>query len=118
MYLNSKIEVSPSSSNNPKQFVDSFDSSEKVGIISGIGDRRLEDNKEIGSVAATMFDKIIIRQDKHLRGKTEEQIIAMVLEGIKQENSRMETTIIPSEKDAIIHSRYTANKSDHPSLWP
>jgi cyanophycin synthetase len=87
-----------------KQFVDSFDSTEKVGIISGIGDRRLEDNREIGSVAATMFDKIIIRQDKHLRGKTEEQIIAMVLEGINQENSSMETTIIPSERDAIIHA--------------
>ncbi len=85
-----------------KQFVDSFDSTEKVGIISGIGDRRLEDNREIGSVAATMFDQIIIRQDKHLRGKTEEQIITMVHDGIKRENPNMKTTIIPSEKEAII----------------
>ncbi|MFT5595423.1 MAG: cyanophycin synthetase [Flammeovirgaceae bacterium] len=84
-----------------KQFVDSFDSTVKVGIIAGIGDRRKEDNIEIGKVAAQMFDEIIIRQDKQLRGKTEEELIEMLHDGIKMEDPDLKTTIIPSEKEAI-----------------
>jgi cyanophycin synthetase len=36
----------------------------------------------MGSIAANMFDEIIIRQDKQLRGKTEEELISMLKEGI------------------------------------
>src|SRR5690554_4294138 len=85
-----------------KQFVDSFDATVKVGIIAGIGDRRVEDNNNIGSIAAQMFDEIIIRQDKRLREKTEEELIKMLHDGIKMHNQNMKTTIIPSEKEAII----------------
>jgi len=85
-----------------KQFVDSFEATVKVGIIAGIGDRRDEDNREIGSVAAQMFDEIIIRQDKQLRGRTEEELINLLHDGIKRHNPDMKTTIIPSEKEAII----------------
>ena len=84
-----------------KQFVDSFEATVKVGIIAGIGDRRDEDNREIGSVAAQMFDEIIIRQDKRLRGRTEQELIGLLHDGIKMHNPDMKTTIIPSEKEAI-----------------
>ncbi len=53
-----------------QQFTDSFDATEKIGIIAGVGDRREEDTNELGSIAAEMFDEIIIRQDKNLRGKS------------------------------------------------
>ncbi len=85
-----------------KQFVDSFEATVKVGVIAGIGDRRVEDNNEIGSIAAQMFDEIIIRQDKQLRGKTEQELIKMLHDGIKMHDPNMKTTIIPSEKEAII----------------
>lgn len=85
-----------------KQFVDSFEATVKVGVIAGIGDRRVEDNNEIGSIAAQMFDEIIIRQDKQLRGKTENELIEMLHDGIKMHDPNMKTTIIPSEKEAII----------------
>lgn len=84
-----------------KQFVDTFEATVKVGIIAGIGDRRVEDNNEMGSIAAEMFDEIIIRQDKRLRGKTEEELIKMLDDGIKMKNPAIKTTIIPSEKEAI-----------------
>ena len=87
-----------------KQFVDALDATVKVGIIAGIGDRRVEDNNEIGKVAAQMFDEVIIRQDKRLRGKTEEELIKMLHDGIKMENPKMKTTIIPSEKEAVTHA--------------
>lgn len=93
-----------------KEFVDELDATVKVGIIAGIGDRRVEDNNEMGSIAAEMFDEIIIRQDKRLRGKTEEELIKMLNDGIKMKDPNKKTTIIPSEKEAIIHAVKNAKK--------
>jgi cyanophycin synthetase len=82
----------------------------KVGMIAGIGDRRPEDNREVGAVAAEMFDEIIIRQDKHLRGKTEEELIEMIHDGIKSVDPNKPVTIIPSEEEAITHAITNAKK--------
>ena len=84
-----------------QKFTDELEATVKVGIIAGIGDRREEDNNEMGSIAAEMFDEIIIRQDKRLRGKTEEELINMLEVGIKRIDPNKKTTIIPSEKEAI-----------------
>ena len=84
-----------------KKFTDNLEATRKVGIIAGVGDRRDEDTMELGSIAAEMFDEIIIRQDKNLRGKSEQQIIQMLDDGIKLKNPHKKTTIIPSEKEAI-----------------
>ncbi len=84
-----------------KKFTDNISATVKVGIIAGIGDRRIEDNNEMGSIAAEMFDEVIIRQDKHLRGKTEDELIKMLEDGIKMKDPKKKTTIIPSEREAI-----------------
>ncbi|MGB7395782.1 MAG: cyanophycin synthetase [Pricia sp.] len=84
-----------------QKFTNEIEATHKVGIIAGIGDRRKEDNEKMGSVAAEMFDEIIIRQDKHLRGKTEEELIQMLRDGIKAKNPDKKITAIPSEKEAI-----------------
>ncbi len=93
-----------------KNFVDSLEATEKVGIIAGVGDRREEDTNELGSIAAEMFDEIIIRQDKNLRGKSEEELIKMLDAGIKMKDPNKKTTIIPSEKEAITHAVKNAKK--------
>lgn len=100
----------PAGMNALKQFVDTFEATVKVGIIAGIGDRRIEDNNEMGAIAARTFDEIIIRQDKRLRGKTEEELIKMLNDGIQMENPNVKTTIIPSEKEAITHAIKNAVK--------
>ncbi|MEQ9230922.1 MAG: Mur ligase family protein, partial [Cyclobacteriaceae bacterium] len=92
------------------QMIEKMDGSPKVGMIAGIGDRRPEDNREIGMVAAEMFDEIIIRQDKNLRGKTEEELIAMIHEGIRSVDANKPVTIIPSEREAITHAITNAKK--------
>ncbi|MGB3605525.1 Mur ligase family protein, partial [Psychroserpens sp.] len=84
-----------------QKFTNELECTLRVGIIAGIGDRRIEDNNEMGSIAAEMFDEIIIRQDKRLRGKTEEELIKMLNDGIKMKDPNKKTTIIPSEKEAI-----------------
>jgi len=84
-----------------KQFTDNMEATTKVGIIAGIGDRRVEDNNAMGALAADMFDEIIIRQDKRLRGKTEEELIKMLEDGIKMQDPNKKVTVIPSESEAI-----------------
>jgi cyanophycin synthetase len=84
-----------------QKFTNQLDATVKVGIVAGIGDRREEDNMEIGRIAGEMFDEIIIRQDKHLRGKTEQELIKMVKDGILKDFPKKKITVIPSEKEAI-----------------
>lgn len=93
-----------------QKFTDSLEASEKIGIIAGVGDRREEDTNMLGSIAAEMFDEIIIRQDKNLRGKSEEELIKMLVAGIKMKDPHKKTTIIPSENEAITHAVNNAKK--------
>ncbi len=85
-------------------FVQKMDGSPKVGIISGTGDRRDEDIKEMGKIASTYFDEIIIRQDKNLRGRTAEEIVNLLIAGIKQGNKEIPVAIKPDEKEAILYA--------------
>ena len=93
-----------------KKFTDNLEATVKVGIIAGVGDRREEDTNQIGSIAAEMFDEIIIRQDKRLRGRTEEELIKMLNDGIKMKDPKKKTTIIPSEREAITYAVNNAKK--------
>ena len=90
----------PSGMRALQAFVKNVDATVKVGIIAGVGDRREEDTNQIGSIAAEMFDEIIIRQDKHLRGRTEKELIGMLQAGIKKKDPNKKTTIIPNETEA------------------
>ena len=75
-----------------------------VGIITGIGDRRREDTEEVGRIACETFDEIIIRADRNLRGKTQEEIIEMLTAGIHQVDPNKKVTVIAQEKEAIDHA--------------
>jgi cyanophycin synthetase len=90
-------------------FVSKMDGTPKVGIISGTGDRRDEDIRELGVISAKHFDEIIIRQDRHLRGRTAENIVELLVEGINANKTKeIPVTIIYNEKEAIMHAYNTA----------
>ena len=90
-------------------FVSKLDGEPKVGIISGTGDRRDEDIKELGRISGKHFDEIIIRQDKHLRGRTADEIVNLLVEGINETKTKeVPVTIILNEKEAIMHAYNTA----------
>ena len=93
-----------------QKLVERMDGKPKVGIIAGIGDRRDEDNVEIGKVAAEMFDEIIIRQDKNLRGKTDQEIIDMLKAGIAKVDPKKPCMVIRSEREAIEYALKNAKK--------
>lgn len=94
-----------------QHFINKIDNTPKVGIIAGIGDRRDEDNMEIGRICAEMFDELIIRQDKHLRGKKDHEIIDLLLAGIHQHDANKPVTIIPKESEAIRYAIEHAKKA-------
>ncbi len=85
-------------------YLENIDAIKKIGIIAGVGDRRDEDIKECGLIAGRMFDHIIIRQEKYLRGRTEEEIIDLILEGIAESGREVTHEIIPKEIEAIKHA--------------
>jgi cyanophycin synthetase len=94
----------PDGFNGIKQFLSHIDSPLKIGIIAGTGDRRDEDIQELGKIAAEMFDYIILRQEKHLRGRTEENILDLLKAGIASEGNNVQYEVIPKEIDAIKHA--------------
>jgi cyanophycin synthetase len=100
----------PSGMRALQKFTDELEATEKIGIIAGVGDRRDEDTLELGSIAAEMFDHIIIRQDKNLRGKSEQEIIKMLEDGIKRKDPNKKITIIPSENEAITYAVRNAKR--------
>jgi cyanophycin synthetase len=54
-----------------------------IGVIGIPGDRRDDDQREYGAIAATAFDEIIVREDKNLRGRAPGESASHVLEGIR-----------------------------------
>ncbi|MEO6346760.1 MAG: cyanophycin synthetase [Aquaticitalea sp.] len=93
-----------------QKFIEKIDATVKVGIIAGVGDRKEEDTNELGSISAEMFDEIIIRQDKNLRGRTEKELINMLHAGIKLKDPNKKTTIIPNENEAATFAIRNATK--------
>jgi len=87
-----------------EDFLSSVEATKKIGIIAGVGDRRDEDIRECASIAARMFDHIIIRQEKHLRGRTEEEINALIMEGIETSGKKPTFEIIKKEIEALEHA--------------
>ena len=87
-----------------EDYLESVEATKKIGIIAGVGDRRDEDIIECANIASRMFDHIIIRQEKYLRGRTEDEIINLILEGIKNSGRSVTYEIIPKETEAIRHA--------------
>lgn len=92
------------------RFLDRIEAKPKVGIIAGVGDRRDEDIIQLGTVASQMFDEIIIRQDKNLRGRSESEIIDLMMKGIQSDDPKKKVMIIPKESEAIDHAIKNAKK--------
>ena len=87
-----------------KDYLNQFNAKRKIGIIAGIGDRRDEDTIELARIAATMFDHIIVRQEHSLRGKTVDEINALMIKGIDSAGRNVTYDLIPLEADAIVHA--------------
>lgn len=95
------------------KFLAKTETGKKIGIIAGVGDRRDEDTMALGEEAARIFDRIIIRQDRNLRGRSEQEIIDLMLKGIRNIDPSKEVTVIPKEREAIEYTIRHAEKGSY-----
>jgi cyanophycin synthetase len=54
----------------------------RLAVVATAGDRRDEDMRELGRVAARYFDDLIIREDRNPRGRKKGETGALILEGV------------------------------------
>lgn len=87
-----------------KKYMHHVQSPKKVGIISATGDRKPDDIQKIGFYAAEIFDEVIIRHDKDGRGRTNDELTELLMQGINTSSSTPEVKIISDEKQAIQHA--------------
>jgi cyanophycin synthetase len=93
-----------------KNFLVQYGASFNVGIITAVGDRRDADIERMGYLAADLFDQVVIRIDKDLRGRSAESLVTLLRRGIKSKNPEMRPIVIPDEFDAINYCMATAVK--------
>jgi cyanophycin synthetase len=87
-----------------KEFLKHIDSPYKIGVIAGTGDRRDEDIRELGVIAAGMFDYIILYQAHHLRGRTAENILGLMEDGIRSVDAGKAYEIVANNDNPVFRA--------------
>jgi cyanophycin synthetase len=57
----------------------------RVAVVATAGDRRDEDMKELGRVAAKYFDEVIVREDVHSRGRERGETADLIVDGVREQ---------------------------------
>ncbi|HYY45612.1 MAG TPA: cyanophycin synthetase [Candidatus Angelobacter sp.] len=75
----------------------------RIAVIASPGDRRDEDLRELGRVAARVFDVVIVREDQNKRGRQRGEIAQNVMAGVRSaaESRTKRSEIIIDEGPAI-----------------
>jgi cyanophycin synthetase len=102
--------------NGVKSYLSTIDATEHVGVISGTGDRRDEDIRETARISAKMFDRIIICQERYLRGRTQQEIIDLLLEGIQEIKPNMPIIINNNGDDCLKYIMASAKSGSFISI--
>ncbi len=76
----------------------------KVGILTGVGDRRDEDIIAVGRIAGGIFDEIIIRFDEDSRGRDKDQIADLIKQGVHEIDEHKPIQVIPDELAALTYA--------------
>ncbi len=56
----------------------------RVAVVATAGDRRDDDMRQLGRVAAKYFDDVIIREDANPRGRPKGETADLILQGVKE----------------------------------
>jgi cyanophycin synthetase len=88
----------------------------RIGVIATAGDRRDDDMRELGAIAAQHFDVVVVREDVALRGRERGEVAGLVAEGVRTSMSEgarcKQLEIILDEIDAVRHAMSRANAGD------
>ena len=87
--------------------------SKLIGIIGVPGDRQDSFIKKVGTIAGKIFDKIIIKEDKDLRGRIQGEVAKLLLEGVISAGvPKNQIEIIHDEKQALKKAMLEAESED------
>ncbi len=91
---------------------------EAIGVIGAPGDRRDEDIVELGQLAAGMFSRIFIKEDKDLRGRKPRVVADLLRQGVEEVNSNIPCITILDEAEALTAALDSAPQSGLVVVFP
>lgn len=94
-----------------------WDCRAKIGVIGGPGDRRDQDLKELGVLAARMFDRAIIKEDDDPRGRERGEVAQLIRAGWEAEKGG-EIELIYDEARAVEVGLDQAQPGDLVVIFP
>jgi cyanophycin synthetase len=87
-----------------------------VAVVAAAGDRRDDDMRELGEVAAQHFDAIVVREDTSLRGRAPGETAALIVDGVKRamaDSGRARSVdVVLDEIEAVRAALTKANPGD------
>ncbi|RZT17750.1 cyanophycin synthetase [Kribbella sp. VKM Ac-2569] len=88
----------------------------RIGVIATAGDRRDDDIRELGEVAAQHFDVVIVREDARLRGRKRGESAGLVKVGVQaamESGARCRTVdVVLDELEAVRFALERSNPGD------
>jgi cyanophycin synthetase len=87
-----------------QKFINKLPNKYRTVVLNGTGDRRDEDIREFGKIAADTFDRIVIRRGNYLRGRPEDEMNQLLKDGIAESENKPQVRMIPESREAIYHA--------------
>ena len=89
----------------------------RIGLIAAAGDRRDDDIRELGAIAADHFDVVVVREDDRLRGRAAGVTADLVAQGARARMAEgtarcRQVEIVLEELAAVRHCLARANPGD------
>ncbi|MDF2091947.1 cyanophycin synthetase [Knoellia sp. 3-2P3] len=89
----------------------------RIGVIATAGDRRDDDMRELGTIAANHFDVLVVREDERLRGRRRGDTAALVAEGVRARMAEdgvrcRQVDVVLDEAEAVRTAMARANPGD------
>ncbi len=84
-----------------------------IGVVSAPGDRRDQDIGEVGTIAGTMFDLLILKEDDDRRGRAPGVILSILQQAAEGAGMHSAQIVrVPNELEAVRHALSTAQPGD------
>jgi cyanophycin synthetase len=88
----------------------------RIGVVATAGDRRDDDIRELGEVAAQHFDVVVVREDARLRGRKRGESADLVASGVRSAMANgarcRQVDIELDELTAVRHALGRSNPGD------
>jgi cyanophycin synthetase len=94
------------------EYVQCIEANRRIGVVSAPGDRRDEDLREVGRLAATL-DYVVVKEDAFRRGRAAGDIADLIIDGLRDGGlSENQYKTIFSEQEAIAHAMGKMKEND------